>query len=142
MGRVLAIDPGTVRVGLAISDPLRITAQPLEVVPADEAVGRIEALCAELEIDQIVLGLPLTESGSTGQAAARARALGREVATATGLPIEEIDERYTSRLAENAMIEGGARRRTRRRNLDKIAAAMILRSYLERPGNTRPGNNS
>lgn len=133
MGRVLAIDPGSVRVGLAISDSLRITAQPLEVVPAARAVERIKALCADLGIDQIVLGLPVTESGSVGEAADRARALGREVASATGLPVEEIDERYTSRLAENAMIEGGARRRTRRQNLDKIAAAMILRSYLERP---------
>ncbi len=133
MGRVLAIDSGTVRVGLAVSDPLRMTAQPLEVVPAGQAVQRVSALCADLEIDQIVVGLPLTESGAVGEAATRARALGREVAAATGLPVEEVDERYTSRLAENVMIEGGARRRTRRRSLDKIAAAMILRSYLERP---------
>lgn len=133
MGRVLAIDPGTVRVGLAISDSLRMTAQPLEVVPAARAVERIKLLCTELEVDQIVLGLPLTESGSAGEAASRARALGRDVAAATGLPVEEMDERYTSRLAEDAMIEGGARRRTRRRNLDKIAAAVILRSYLDRP---------
>lgn len=134
MGRVLAIDPGTVRVGLAVSDPLRITAQPLEVVSAAEAVGRIKAVCVDLEVDQIVLGLPITESGAAAEAASRARALGREVAAATGLPVEEVDERYTSRLAEKAMIEGGARRRTRRRSLDKIAAAVILRSYLDRPG--------
>ncbi|MGA7270500.1 MAG: Holliday junction resolvase RuvX [Acidimicrobiia bacterium] len=133
MGRVLAIDPGRVRVGLAVSDPLRITAQPLEVVPAGEAVERIKALCDDLEVDQIVLGLPVTESGAVGEAAARARALGDQVSAATGLPVEEVDERYTSRLAENAMIEAGARRRIRRKNLDKIAAAMILRTYLDRP---------
>jgi putative Holliday junction resolvase len=133
MGRVLAIDSGTVRVGLAVSDPLRMTAQPLEVVPAGQTVERVRALCADLDVDQIVIGLPLTESGVPGAAAQRARALGQEVAAATGLPVEEVDERYTSRLAENMMIEGGARRRTRRRNLDKIAAAMILRTYLDRP---------
>lgn len=133
MGRVLAIDPGRVRVGLAVSDPLRITAQPLEVVPAGRAVERIKALCDELDVDQIVLGLPVTESGAVGEAATRARALGHQVGAATGLPIEEVDERYTSRLADKAMIEAGARRRTRRHNLDKIAAAMILRTYLDRP---------
>lgn len=133
MGRVLAIDPGTVRVGLAVSDTLRITAQPLEVIATENAVDRITAICSELEIEEIVIGLPVTERGELGESVERARQLRQEVESATGLNVVEIDERYTSRMADKMMIQGGARRRTRRQNLDKVAAAVILRTYLDRP---------
>ncbi|CAN5894859.1 Holliday junction resolvase RuvX [soil metagenome] len=134
MGRVLAVDPGTVRVGLAISDPLRITAQPLEVVPAAGAVARIVALVVELEVDQVVVGLPITEKGEEGRSAQDARRLAADIAGQTGIAVTTIDERYTSRMAESAMIEGGARRSTRREAVDKVAAAVILRGYLDQTG--------
>ena len=132
MGRVLAVDPGTVRVGLAVSDPLRITAQPLDVIPASEAVDRISRVCRELDVEEIVIGLPTTERGEEGESARLARTLGAELHVATGLPVTTIDEKYTSRMAESVMIEGGARRRARRANVDKVAAAVILRSFLDR----------
>lgn len=135
MGRVLAVDPGTVRVGLAVSDPLRITAQPLDVIPAAGAVERIAEMCRELEVDEIVVGLPTTEQGLEGDSALSARRLGEELAAATGLAVTEVDERYTSRIAEAVMIEGGVRRRGRRDTRDKVAAAVILRSFLDRPRN-------
>jgi putative Holliday junction resolvase len=132
MGRVLAVDPGTVRVGLAISDPLRITAQPLDVIPAQGAVQHIAGLCRDMEVEEVVVGLPVTEKGEEGEPARSARLLGDEIAAATGLPVTAVDERYTSRLAETAMIDGGVRRRQRRGSVDKVAAAMILRSFLDR----------
>lgn len=134
MGRVLAVDPGTVRVGLAVSDPLRITAQPLEVVPLADAVRRVVEVCEELDVEEIVVGLPRTEKGEEGESARLARLLGEEIASATGLPVATVDERYTSRIAETALIEGGVRRRKRRGSVDKVAAALILRTYLDRPG--------
>ncbi len=133
MGRVLAVDPGTVRVGLAVSDSLRITAQPLEVVAAGEAVARVAQLVEDLEIDQVVVGLPVTESGEEGHSAAAARLLAAAIADRTGIAVSTLDERYTSRMAENTMIDAGARRRQRREAVDKVAAAVILRSYLDRP---------
>ncbi|MGH8910942.1 MAG: RuvX/YqgF family protein, partial [Acidimicrobiia bacterium] len=69
MGRVLAVDPGTVRVGLAVSDPLRITAQPLEVIPAANAVERIVDICRDLGVAEIIVGLPTTERGEEGESA-------------------------------------------------------------------------
>lgn len=133
-GRVLAVDPGTVRVGLAVSDPLRITAQPLEVVPAADAIARITAICGELDVEEVIVGLPITEHGEEGESARMARALVRELEEATGLPVTAVDERYTSRMAESALIEAGVRRRRRRASLDKMAAAMLLRGYLDARG--------
>jgi putative holliday junction resolvase len=133
-GRVLAVDPGTVRVGLAVSDPLRITAQPLEVVPATDAIARITAICGELDVEEVIVGLPITEQGEEGESARMARELVRELEESTGLPVTAVDERYTSRLAETALIEAGVRRRRRRTSVDKMAAAVLLRDYLDAGG--------
>lgn len=130
-GRVLAVDPGTVRVGLAVSDPLGITAQPLEVVGAGEAVSRIVELCAELGVDEVIVGLPITEGGERGESARLAEELAEEIAAATGLPVQAVDERYTSRMAETLMVDAGVRRRKRRGAVDKVAAAVLLRGYLD-----------
>lgn len=132
-GRVLAVDPGTVRVGLAVSDPLGITAQPLEVVDAVAALDRIAALCADLEVEEVVVGLPLTESGEEGDPARRARNLAAEIEARTGLTVTTIDERYTSRMAEEEMGRAGLDSRARRGRVDKVAAAVLLRGYLDRP---------
>lgn len=133
MSRVLAVDPGTVRVGLAVSDPLGISAQPLDVIDASGAVERIAELCSELEVDEIIVGLPVTEAGEEGEAARRARSLATELETTTGLAVTTVDERYTSRMAEKMMAEAGADSRSRRGSVDKVAAAVLLRGYLDRP---------
>lgn len=129
--RILAVDPGTVRVGLAVSDPLGITAQPLEVVAASEAVARITRLCGELGVDEVIVGLPVTEHGDEGESARMARDLVRRLEEATGLPVRAVDERYTSRMAESVMLEAGVRRRRRRDAVDMLAAAVLLRGYLD-----------
>lgn len=135
MSRVLAVDPGTVRVGLAVSDPLGISARPLEVVDASEAVDHIVRLCSEMRVEEIIVGLPVTEAGKEGAGAERARSLAAELATRTGLTVKTVDERYTTRMAETIMAEAGADSRARRGSVDKVAAAVLLRGYLERPEN-------
>lgn len=117
--------------GLAVSDPLGITAQPLEVVAAGKAVARISEVCAELDVEQILVGLPTTERGEEGASARMARELATAIEKETGLPVTTVDERYTSRMAESMMVEAGAKRRRRRAEKDKVAAALLLRGYLD-----------
>lgn len=134
LGRVLALDPGARRIGVAVSDPLRITAQPLEVIDrsAGDPLQAVAQLVAAYSPELIVVGLPVGLSGREGPAAAEARRFGAEVAAATGCPVEFVDERFTTASAERALLEGGLKRRERRGKVDKVAAAIILRQYLER----------
>lgn len=132
LGRVLAFDHGSKRIGVAVSDALRITAGPLEVIPAEGAINHVRRLVDEYRPDVIVVGLPVGLSGEEGPAAEKARRFGAEIEAAVGIVVEYVDERFTTRTAEQAMIEGGVKRRTRRQGVDKVAAAVILRQYLER----------
>lgn len=132
MGRVLAFDPGARRIGVAVSDPLRISANPLEVIDARRPFVRIAELVAEYEPDVIVVGLPVGLDGREGPAAGDARRFGEEVAQRTGRDVVFVDERFTTATAEKAMIEGGARRSQRRARIDKVAATVILEQFLER----------
>jgi len=131
-GRVLGLDHGSHRVGVAVSDPLRLTAQPLEVVPRAGAVARVAELVAEYEVEEIVVGLPTSLNGTEGPPAAAARGFGGEIALATGLEVHYVDERFTTVTAEKAMLAAGAKRRVRRDRLDKVAAAIILQAFLDR----------
>ena len=131
-GRVLALDYGSKRIGVAVSDELRITAGPLEVIPTDAAIEHVSRLVDEYRPVVIVVGLPVGLSGIEGPAAQAARAFGELVAAETGVEVTFVDERFTSYTAEQAMLEGGVKRRDRRANVDKVAAAVILRQYLER----------
>jgi len=131
-GRVLAVDPGSVRIGLALSDPLRIVAQPLAVVPAGpDAVDEIARIVTEREVAEIVVGLPIGLDGSEGPGAVAARELAKALEERTGRPVHLVDERFTTHTAEQAMIEGGARRRIRRARRDQVAASVILQQFLE-----------
>lgn len=131
--RVLGLDHGTKRVGIALSDPGRVVAHPLEVVARVVAVARVQALAEEHEVSLIVIGLPTTLSGAEGSAARGAKEFGEEVRTATGRQVLFVDERFTSNTAEKAMIEAGTRRRRRREAIDMVAATVILQSFLDRP---------
>jgi putative Holliday junction resolvase len=129
---VLGVDYGSHRVGLAISDLLRVTAQPLEVISRPSAVERITELISELDIKEIVMGLPLGLSGREGPAARLARGFGSEITDATGLPVTFLDERFTTSTAESAMLSANVRRSKRRLSIDKVAAAVILQAFLDR----------
>ncbi len=132
MSRYLGVDFGTKRVGLAISDSLGMTARPLSVVPRALAVDEVVVLVKEQDIGTIVVGLPTGLSGGEGMSATEARKLADELASATGVDIVLLDERFTSRLAEVALLESGMKRRRRRETVDKVAAAIILQDYLDR----------
>jgi putative Holliday junction resolvase len=141
--RVLGLDLGEVRIGLALSDPLGMTAQPLQTmtrVGPKKDLRALAALAREHDVATVVIGLPLLLSGEEGSKAQEAREfaenLGRHL---QGARIELWDERMTTVLAERAMIEGSVRRRKRKEKVDSLAAALILQSYLDSlPG---PGGN-
>jgi len=131
-GRVLGVDYGSHRVGLAVSDLLRMTAQPLEVISRPAAVERIAELITEMDVKEIVMGLPVGLSGREGPAARLARNFGAEITDATGLDVTFLDERFTTSTAETAMLSANVRRSRRRQSIDKVAAAVILQAFLDR----------
>jgi len=139
-GRVLALDPGSTRIGVAVSDPLRIVASPLAVLPVSGFEAELRRLVEEYRPTTIVVGLPIGLSGEEGPAAVGAREFGAAVEAMTGAQVIYVDERFTTATAEAAMLEGGVRRRDRRENVDKVAAAVILRHFLDRsePGDRDP----
>lgn len=134
-GRILGVDPGDARVGLAVSDPLGITAQPRGVIELSdardpEAVLRTAEEARKAGAALILVGLPVNMSGKEGERARRAREFGRALAEASGLPVEFWDERLTTKQAERAMRGCGSRLRKRR--LDVMSAQIMLQSYLDR----------
>lgn len=129
MGRVLALDYGSVRVGVAVSDPLRLTAQPLEVVATDEFERRLPLLLEG--VDLIIVGLPRSLDGSLGTMAEAAREFAKRVEAISALPVRMVDERFTTTAAERTLLEGGVRRARRKQVIDKVAAAILLEGYLE-----------
>lgn len=133
--RVLAVDPGTRRVGLAISDPTGTIAQPLttiEAEPRETLAARLAAVAREMDAARIVVGLPRRMDGSFGPEAKAARDLAAEVRAASKLRVELVDERLTTAAAEKSLLESGMRRDRRRANIDRVAAALLLQSFLDR----------
>jgi putative Holliday junction resolvase len=133
--RILAVDPGSKRVGLALSDPTATIAQALTTVPAQPAetlASRIAKLARSHEAERIVVGLPLRMNGSRGPEAMAAQKLAGELRTASGLPVVLMDERLTTVAAERALIAGGERREARRVKVDQVAAALMLQAHLDR----------
>lgn len=136
MPRVLAIDLGTKRTGLAVTDPLKMLANPLETVDTAVLMDYLKAYCEKEEVDTLVLGLPIRLNGKDNEMTPRVMAF-KEILEKTfpTLKVELIDERYTSKMALQSMIAMGSKKKDRREkagNLDKVSAAIILQSYLER----------
>lgn len=132
-GAVLALDPGSVRVGIAASDPTRTIATPIAAVARDPAVlwPFVQRQIDERAITEVVIGLPRNLDGSDGAAAVDARTLAAETRRRTHLPVTLWDERFTTVQAERELIAAGVRRRTRRERVDAAAAALLLQSWLE-----------
>ncbi len=134
-GRALGIDPGSVRIGLALSDALGITAQPidyLECVGSRRDLNNISERVREHDVRTVVIGLPLTLAGEEGEAARASRELaGGLERRLPGVRIELWDERLTSVQAERSMVTGKQRRAKRRQRIDSLAAALILQSWLD-----------
>ncbi|HET7652324.1 MAG TPA: Holliday junction resolvase RuvX [Acidimicrobiales bacterium] len=135
MGRVLGLDLGTKRIGVAVSDPDRRVATPIEVVARSGDRQRdhraIAGLVQEWEAERVVVGLPLSLDGSTGPAAQAALAEVDELAAVVGVPVDTADERMTSVTANRALDALDVRGPARRKIVDKVAAAVILQSWLD-----------
>lgn len=134
--RILGLDFGQKRIGVAVSDPLGYTAQGLSVILYDqpeEALEKLEQLCREFAVERIVVGLPLNMDGSSGPAAREAAAFASRLESLVDVPVELVDERLTSRTAEKVLIEGKVRRKARKQVKDKLAAVLILESFLAGP---------
>jgi putative Holliday junction resolvase len=133
-GRLLGVDFGTVRIGLAVSDPGRVIASPLQTYtrrnPQLDAVALGQVVRAEGAVG-LVVGLPLHTGGEEGKKAAEARAFGTWLGGVTGLPVVFWDERFTTAAAEDAMWDAGLSHRKRRDRRDRVAAQLILQAFLD-----------
>jgi len=132
--RILALDHGTKRIGVAVSDETKTIAQPLEFIPAEpfaEFLARLKKILAEKEIDLILIGQPRNMDGSYGPAAQKVQAFVGALKTAVTVSIKMWDERLTSKMANRILIQGRVRRDKRKEKVDKMAAAILLQSYLD-----------
>ena len=136
--RILGLDYGARTIGVAVSDSSGKLALPLETVRRKEenklrrSLARIQQLCAEYGAERIVIGLPLNMDDTEGERARLTRLFGDHVTRRTGLPVVYEDERLTSVEADELLAEGGVPWKDRKKTEDQIAAALILRSYLEK----------
>ena len=130
---MLGLDPGERRVGVALSDAGGVIASPHSVIDtrSTDPVAAVVEICAEHDVQTIVVGLAVSLSGEEGAAAVAAREFGSLVSEATGGNLVYWDERFTSVQAEQALLESGMRRDKRRETRDKVAASFMLQGYLD-----------
>ena len=132
MGRVLGIDHGDVRIGIALSDPTEFLASPLCVLDSTNAgLDQITALIAEHKVEKIVVGLPRNMDGSYGSATEKVRKFIEKLKSRTAVPVFEWDERLSTVSAHNALREAGLDGKWRKGMVDKVAAQIILQNYLD-----------
>ena len=139
--RILAIDYGTKRIGIAVSDPMGIIAQPLEFIlaePREKFWARLTSIFAEKEVGRVIVGMPRNMDGSFGPAAAQVDDFVRELRGRTAIPIQTLDERLTTRQAERALIQANTDRAKRKQKVDQTAAAILLQSYLDAAESSSP----
>lgn len=135
MGRVMALDVGDVRIGVAVSDLMGIIANPLETYTRkgniDKDVDYIVALAKAHEVSLFVSGLPLGLNGLENEQTRKTREFVDALTVATDIPVKFMDERFTTLSAERVLIEGNVRRENRKKVIDKVAATIILQNYLD-----------
>lgn len=132
--RILALDHGSKRIGIAVSDELKMIAQPLEFVPAEpflDFLARLKEIIRDKEVELLLVGMPRNMDGSYGPAALRVQEFVAVLKEKVAVPIRTWDERLTSAQAQRFLIEGGVRRAQRKEKVDKTAAAILLQSYLD-----------
>ena len=133
--RALGIDLGSKRIGIAVSDRTGTIASPLTMIPRSGSVTRdheqIRKLAVEEEAELLVVGLPINMNGSLGPAAKAAVAEAEALATVVGVPVITFDERRTTVTADRALIEAGISAQARRKLVDKVAAAVLLQTWLD-----------
>ncbi|MCS3919690.1 Holliday junction resolvase RuvX [Fervidibacter sacchari] len=134
MARILAVDYGEKRIGLAVSDELGITASPLTTLmhrSDEETVRHIAQLASKLKVAQIVIGLPRRTDAQEGEMERRVKAFAEKLRQAVSVPIVLFDERFTTRIAEQVLLEADLSRRKRKQVRDRLAAVILLQSFLE-----------
>jgi putative pre-16S rRNA nuclease len=132
--RILAIDHGTRRIGIAISDELKTIAQPLEFIPAEPfsgVVARLQQIITDKSVELILVGMPRNMDGTYGPAAEKVREFVAALKKQVTVPIRTWDERLTTAQANRFLIAADVRRRDRKEKVDKTAAAILLQSYLD-----------
>lgn len=135
--RIMGLDFGSKTVGVAVSDPLFVTAQGIEIVRRKEenklrrTLARIEELILEYEVSEIVLGFPKNMNATEGERVEKTKEFADKLSRRTGLPVVFWDERLTTVAADKAMMEAGIRRENRKEHVDKLAAVFILQGYLD-----------
>jgi putative Holliday junction resolvase len=135
MGRLIGLDLGTVRIGVAITDPLGLFAQGIAVWRVDSGwIENLKRLIAEsAPVDLVVVGLPLRTTGLEGPEAAKIRRMAETIAEEISpVPVEFIDERFSTTRAHQILLEGNVNARKRRTRVDKVAAAVFLQDFLDR----------
>ncbi|MEQ8361267.1 MAG: Holliday junction resolvase RuvX [Cyclobacteriaceae bacterium] len=134
MGRIMAIDYGTKRTGLAVTDPMRIIATALETVETSKLLTYLKTYFQKEQVDELVIGLPKQMNNTDSETAPFVRQMVTKINEAfPNLPVKYVDERFTSKIALRAMVDGGMKKKDRRdkQNVDKISATLILQSYME-----------
>ncbi|MCI6420788.1 MAG: Holliday junction resolvase RuvX [Blautia sp.] len=139
--RIMGLDYGSKTIGVAISDPLGLTAQGIEIIRREEenklrkSLRRIEALIAEYQVEEIVLGFPKNMNNTIGERAEKSLQLKETLEKRCGLPVIMWDERLTTVEANRTLMESGVRRENRSKYVDMIAAVFILQGYLDAKAN-------
>ncbi|MCS7187838.1 MAG: Holliday junction resolvase RuvX [Armatimonadetes bacterium] len=134
VGRILAVDYGEKRIGIAISDELQITASPLMTLlrnSDDGVIAQIVRLAERYSVETIVIGLPVRTDSKEGEMERRVRSFAEKLQSKTKVPVVLFDERFTTRIAEQVLLEADLSRQKRKRVRDKLAAVVLLQSYLE-----------
>ena len=132
--RYLALDHGTKRIGVAVSDELKMIAQPLEFIftePFDAFLARLKQILAEKEVERVFIGMPRNMDGTYGPAAEKVREFIAALTPEISVPIKTLDERLTSAQANRVLLQGNVRRADRKQKVDAMAAAILLQSYLD-----------
>jgi len=135
--RLLALDHGTKRIGVAVSDPMKVIAQPLEYILAEpfaDFLTRLKEILRDQEVEMILIGMPRNMDGSYGPAALKVQEFVAALKGAVTVPIQTWDERLTSAQANRFLIQSNVRRDKRKQKVDQTAAAILLQSYLDSRG--------
>ncbi|HIX38423.1 MAG TPA: Holliday junction resolvase RuvX [Candidatus Blautia pullistercoris] len=139
--RIMGLDYGSKTIGVAVSDPMGLTAQGLEIIRREEenklrkSLRRIEELVKEYQVEEIVLGFPKNMNNTIGERAQKSLQLKETLERRLGLPVIMWDERLTTVEADRTLIEAGVRRENRKKYVDMIAAVFILQGYLDAKAN-------
>lgn len=135
LGRIMALDAGEVRIGVAVTDPLGIICQPHSVIQSaglEKDVEAVSKLVKDLEVKRIVVGMPLNQEGKPGPQAEKVMAFVERLRTAVSVEVVTQDERFTTASAQRMLIQADVSRKGRKKVVDKVAAQQILQTYMDR----------